>query len=336
MLRRIFGVIKIRIIWYSIGVLLLLMGLLIGMLVFWMLSDVDCFRDGGRVEIPPSLSDVSGSVRLLALGDVGSGDVHQHRLAQTMGKVCEQRGCDAALLLGDNFYPNGVKDVDDPQWESTFEDVYADLGIPFFAVLGNHDTYQSGTAQIEYTRHSDWWYMPDYHYDFRLGSVQIYARNSNCSIFTWGRTPRVWPPVRSADSPWVIVMGHHSIYSTGSHNDADILSIYWWRQKWDPHTDILLTGHNHVLESLTRPPERTLHLVSGAGGRLGGRPYKVRDAKGRIKPLLSSVADSEFMYRSSTGFIWLEFTSDEARIIFYGKDGQILHQQRLRKPAEAG
>lgn len=31
---------------------------------------------------------------------------------------------DFILLLGDNFYNNGVTGVDDPQWQTTFQEVF--------------------------------------------------------------------------------------------------------------------------------------------------------------------------------------------------------------------
>ena len=43
------------------------------------------------------------------------------------------------VLLGDNFYEDGVASVDDPQWQTKFEDPYANIDLPFYAVLGNHD-----------------------------------------------------------------------------------------------------------------------------------------------------------------------------------------------------
>jgi hypothetical protein len=95
-----------------------------------------------------------GSVRLLAVGDVGDGNSAQRRVARAMSERCALAGgCDAVLLLGDNFYDRGVSGLDDRQWLTKFEEPYAlpFLDVPFYAVLGNHDTASNWLAQIQYS-----------------------------------------------------------------------------------------------------------------------------------------------------------------------------------------
>ena len=38
-----------------------------------------------------------------------------------MGKVAEEFGSQFSVSLGDNFYDDGVKSVDDPRFQETFE-----------------------------------------------------------------------------------------------------------------------------------------------------------------------------------------------------------------------
>ena len=42
-------------------------------------------------------------------------------------------------MLGDNFYPEGLKTLKDPLFTKGFLEIYRELKIPFFPVLGNHD-----------------------------------------------------------------------------------------------------------------------------------------------------------------------------------------------------
>src|SRR5688572_25019386 len=65
--------------------------------------DPDGSSDGG------STGAVSrGEVRFVALGDAGEGNENQAAVGQMIATVCEERGCDFALYLGDNFYDTGV------------------------------------------------------------------------------------------------------------------------------------------------------------------------------------------------------------------------------------
>jgi hypothetical protein len=84
------------------------------------------------------------SASFIAFGDSGDGTPVQHAVAAAMVQVCRTRGCDFALMLGDNFYPTGVGSVDDPQWQTKFEKPYAALDLPVHAVLGNHDNGARG------------------------------------------------------------------------------------------------------------------------------------------------------------------------------------------------
>jgi len=85
------------------------------------------------------------SMAFVALGDSGRGSADQWNIAHAMEAFCRQRGCDFALLLGDNIYDSGASSESDPQFQSKFEQPYAGLHFPFYPVLGNHD-YGAGGA----------------------------------------------------------------------------------------------------------------------------------------------------------------------------------------------
>ena len=89
----------------------------------------------------------------LAFGDWGrDGAQHQRDVAVQMGKAAAELGCRFIASVGDNFYENGVQSVDDPQWKTSFENIYTDpaLQVPWYAVLGNHDYKGNPQAQIDY------------------------------------------------------------------------------------------------------------------------------------------------------------------------------------------
>lgn len=60
------------------------------------------------------------AVQFVAFGDSGNATPNQAAVGEAMGKVCAERGCDLALMLGDNFYASGVTSVDDEQFQSKF------------------------------------------------------------------------------------------------------------------------------------------------------------------------------------------------------------------------
>jgi hypothetical protein len=74
--------------------------------------------------------------------------------------------------------------TDDPQFASKFEKPYRELGIPLFAILGEHDWGRkekmcNRQAQIDDTKHSSLWPMPSDVCLVTLGVLQILALNTN-------------------------------------------------------------------------------------------------------------------------------------------------------------
>ncbi|MBI1945234.1 MAG: metallophosphoesterase [Deltaproteobacteria bacterium] len=192
----------------------------------------------------------AGPLRLLVLGDTGKGSDGQRRVAEAARQVCAaERGCHLGLLLGDNLYPNGLDDEADPRWTTLVEEPYRALGIPFLAVLGNHDygapiptTFCGGLgleerraeAQIARSRRS-FVHLPDRHWRMRVGDVELVgldtqalfhddlpalagplgmrddARRQDEALRRWNAEPR---------ARFRIALGHHPWRSAGPHGDA--------------------------------------------------------------------------------------------------------------------
>lgn len=69
----------------------------------------------------------SGALNFIVLGDWGGQDdspyttMGEENVAEQMGKTAAEVGSQFTLSLGDNFYENGVTNVDDPRFKETFE-----------------------------------------------------------------------------------------------------------------------------------------------------------------------------------------------------------------------
>lgn len=105
-------------------------------------------------------------------GDAGDG---QKAVSDLMFQIAQNpdKRPDFILMLGDNFYDNGVSAPDDPVFKSQFEYMYAKfaaLGIPVFLLLGNHcgrrhegtrfypESYKGENVEINQVAHH---YIPD-------------------------------------------------------------------------------------------------------------------------------------------------------------------------------
>lgn len=265
------------------------------------------------------------TVRFLVFGDWGTGGRTQRRVADGMAAVFARAGADAVLSTGDNFYPTGVKSVDDPQWTSKFETMYdaKALPVPFHAVLGNHDCQGDIQAQIRYTgtRLDDGsvtrWRMPDRMWSERFvtadGAVSTRVIGIDTQIITGrdndARTAQLrWldSALSAATEQWIIVVGHHPVYSNGSHGNT-LGMIRHVKPLLEKHKVALyLAGHDHDLQVL-EPVAGVHYVISGGGG--GSRTVRW-------------AANTRYA-ATNLGFAWLATGAKEMVVRMHEADGTV-------------
>ncbi|MDP6934036.1 MAG: metallophosphoesterase [Myxococcota bacterium] len=302
---------------------------------------VGCGDQAGDDSAAPLVS--TGTTRFVVLGDAGTGSEAQYAVGEAMVQVCAERtddlpGCDYALYMGDNFYNDGVDSVDDEQFQTKFELPYADLDIPFYAALGNHDyggeglgsDWEQPDAQVAYSDVSDKWIMDDRYYQHDQAHVSFFVLDTNAilwdSFWNGAADQLAWLEQGLADSDraWRVAYGHHPYLSNGEHGSAgayegvEDVPVYSGGEVRDfvesglcGKVDVYLSGHDHNLEWL-EPSCGTQFIVSGAGGKL-------RDMVGWGAP-------SQFEYADAEGFLWVEIRDETFTGVFYDRNAQALFE----------
>lgn len=283
---------------------------------------------------PASETPDAEACHVLAVGDFGvkKADLTRQKAVAdgmaryvTQGKIKPQ----ALALLGDNFY-GGLdgKGVDSPRWDMNVESMYpaSALPCPMFAMLGNHDyddekDGRSVAAQLAYRQHApnSRWTMPSKWYRFELGDRKPVAsfvvidtnlgslsaderKQQSAFIATELAKPRT--------APWLFVLGHHPVFSDGSHGDTPGL-----KQQLEPllrthHVDLYLSGHDHDLQHLEFAGHPTSFVISGGGGA------HAREVGPRKRS-----AFGQAVY----GFSHLELNHDRFVIRHLDANGKLLH-----------
>jgi tartrate-resistant acid phosphatase type 5 len=221
----------------------------------------------------------SRPLHVVALGDFGSGSRNQAAVAEAIGRKHKQQPFDLGITMGDNFYRCGVRSVDDPMWQSRWENLYSPLDIRFYAALGNHDYGHppvicpggrgSVDAQIERSKISASWRMPARYYTFAAGPVRFIAIDTE----GWSADQLAWIKKTLADSArepgvrWRILYGHHPMFTSGVHLNQRRIRVLV--QELLPvmkasRTDIYIAGHDHDMEHLRS--DGIDFLISGTGG----------------------------------------------------------------------
>jgi tartrate-resistant acid phosphatase type 5 len=252
--------------------------------------------------------------------------------------------CDAVMVNGDNFYDNGVQSTDDPQWKTSFEEPYdrpALNGVPFYAVLGNHDHGPTSSgdkqSQIDYSslpvgsgpgmRLSDKWHMPTAWYDVVIGNVHLFGTDT--VDFTNGtQKNEMAAKVAASNATWKIVFGHHPRFTSGEHFfDNQLLGIaglYAFQQAIFCGADMFMTGHDHNLEFIDKGREpacpNTHFVISGAGSKTRESFDFVPSDPGQV-----------FYNETIEGFAYMEFEGNKLLFEFIDKDGKILFTKTIMK-----
>lgn len=272
-------------------------------------------------------------VRLLFVGDTGSGTSDQVAVAEQMESLCKSGEVTGVVLLGDNFYHTGVESVRDPLWESRFEKLYSGeclKNIPFYAILGNHDYQGVPEAQIAYTRaRGGRWTMPARYYSLRFGSLlEIGAADSNipdrCGIPELCSIDWLMEKLKTSLAAWKVLIGHHPILSGGKYR-----SLKWFANLSLPElycrsgASVYISGHDHGLQHLHgKTPKANCEIEQFVSGGGGAKLYKI-----------DHIPEHTLYAESAHGVLLGRFTPNEQRYEFF-KVGQSEPQYMWSKKKE--
>jgi acid phosphatase len=257
------------------------------------------------------------------------GSIAQKRLAVALGRTAEAVRARFVISTGDNFYPAGVTSVEDPQWKTSFEDMYdaPSLMIPWYPVLGNHDHRGNVGVQMAYTQRSSRWRMPGAYYK----QAKALADGSSTEFFFIDTTPILrqhaswivrfsmndqiaWleSELPRSTARWKIVVGHHPAYSGEFGKDSRAL-IDWLLPLLERHrVQVYLSGHSHNLEHIV---VRGVHyLTSGAGAK----PRKA-----------SPVAGTRFVRGQQLGFLVVRLSPNTMDLEFSDDAGNCLYRAQV-------
>lgn len=290
-------------------------------------------------------------VRFIAVGDTGTGEDGQYKVAAVIKDICASRGCDFAIGLGDNIYEAGADSTSDIQFETKFEDPYAELGFPFYMALGNHDNSwliggdgldnDKGDVQVAYhyknDRKSDKWHMPARYYTFTAPAndinplAEFYALDSNPLAAVADADPEYWQfpyrekqanwfnlAIQNSTAPWKIAFAHHPYLSNGKHGNAGMYDgfpgagvIYRNFLKDNVCDRVDLLIAGHDHEMQWLKPTDS---CGKTGHMVSGAGAKTRELKDRERN------DAYWQADGVLGFFYIELEGDELRGTAYTVD----------------
>ena len=279
-------------------------------------------------------------VRFIMVGDTGSGTEDQHKVAKAMlATIQKHKDMKAVCIVGDNIYEEGVTSVTDPQFQSKFEEPYADIDLPFYLCLGNHDYgnahFSDGRYknQIAYSKVSPKWNMPSRYYKQSLGPCDLFFLDTNLEYMDPSEISHQMKTMRhlyrNSKNPWKILCGHHTWRSTGGHGNAeDAFETFLQELCQACRFDMYVCGHDHCQNHsvVTLPNGHQMHnVVIGTGG-------KRYDEGPVLKENIHKVGDTDLHHASTRlGYTVVHANPQKLTISFHDENAKGTHTATLSK-----
>ncbi len=229
--------------------------------------------------IVTAMKQAKDVVRLVALGDAGKGQgkSQNYDMGSALRRAYgETSFSDGILLLGDNLYcgpedSGSLAAVAQREIENPFKDII-DLGVPFYAALGNHDNdHGLESFELQYPLFN----MKGrrfYSQIFRGNLVEVFFLDSNTLNDESGgeQDPEqirwLQGALEGSRARWKVVIMHHPLYSTAMKYPTDPDMIRLLEPLFREYgVSLVLQGHNHIYERL-RPVHGIEYVTAGSGG----------------------------------------------------------------------
>lgn len=282
------------------------------------------------------------ALSFFVVGDWGrNGDFNQQQVADRMAEAAYKIEPEFFISTGDNFYSNGVAGINDPMWQTSFENVYhhGTLFEYWYVVLGNHDYRGNPQAQLDYTNVSQRWQMPARYYSFEQ---ELEDESGETALFVFiDSSPfekdyyqeekyknvlgqdtiaqKLWleKTLSTSKAKWKVVIGHHPLYTTGKRFGERNDMIPAFQPLFEKYkVDAYFAGHEHDLQHQKPEGIYTNHFVSGAGSE--------------VRPIKTRLASTKFA-ESMPGFMAVSVTQSIMLIQVVNNEGQVIYETMVEK-----
>jgi hypothetical protein len=240
----------------------------------------------------------SERLRFFVIGDFGSGDSNQRRVAEAMWTEYQRLWGDNPvrfiLTVGDNIYGHlgftlryGDTGDEDDEWEKTFFGPYEPLiaRVPIYPTLGNHDGNET-EGRGDLTAYLDNFFFPGAqparYYRFNYGGfADFFGLDSTSNteqgpprpVFLEDGQQYAWLKKNMMESRvrWKVPYMHHPPFNAGPRHPAVSQELKHFLDLFkEIGVAVVFSGHEHNFQFSEKSSETNgiRYVISGAGGEL--------------------------------------------------------------------
>lgn len=250
---------------------------------------------------------VQGSVRMLVIGDSGTGDSAQNELSKQMVNFRSKFPYDFAIMLGDNLYGSERPQDYARKFEAPYKSLL-DAKVEFHAALGNHDDpnqrfYKAFNLGGQRYR------------TFKKGNVRFFVLDSN--YMDPDQLQWLERELQASGSDWKIAYFHHPLYTAATRGPSLEL-----RSVLEPiflkyGVNVVFTGHEHLYERV-KPQKGVQYFVAGGSA-------KVRRGD------LQKNAQTEVGFDGDRSFMLVEIAGDNLHFQAISRTGTTLDKGTIQR-----
>ena len=264
-------------------------------------------------------------MKIFLVGDIGAYNKITKKNFKNIKEIQDTN--DTLLILGDNFYPYGIKSDDDKNWNH-----YINLNnnLKTYCILGNHDYLGNVQSQINYKLNN--WCMEGHYYKKTIDKYDIFFLDTSILVPNYSNLNYNIVKSKINKEPlnesavilnWLseelgksnnykIVIGHYPIVSFGMYGlNKKLFEILFPIFK-EHEVKCYISGHDHNLQiiDITTEDYSFKQIVSGASSSL--------------YPILKDVSEKVF---SENGYIYIDTSNNTINIM--NIDNKMINQDKL-------
>ncbi|GHT35214.1 acid phosphatase [Bacteroidia bacterium] len=280
------------------------------------------------------------NLNIVIANDMGKrGESEQQNIANLLGEVVAQNNIAFLAIPGDPIHDDGVKSVDDQEWNLKIENIYTAPSlytIPWYVVPGNHEYRGNVQAILDYSKKSERWNAPARYFTI---TRPIGSSGKECLFVFIDTTPLIdkyrndsekypeaaqqdmnaqlaWidSTLKASDAQWKIVFGHHPVFAYTEKEESERTDM---QNRIMPlleknNVAFYIGGHIHSFQHIKPQGSQVNYVVNSSAS-------KSRE----VKPIAGTV-----FCNSDPGFSVLSLSADKIDFYMENHTGQVIYHYR--------